>query len=196
MLGLGRWLIWAAAGFLAPSATAQDMMRHVDLSSPAFSLAEMTRAEVEASLKVSRGGIDLSGKSLNGLDLSGLDLSGANLHAARMNRAKLTGARLDGAVLDQVWAIGADLSRASLKKANLFGSQMQEATCVGADFSFARITADLSRANLRNANFTDADLSADMRNQSMGLMRAVLKSADLTGAIFEGANLGSTDVQF
>jgi hypothetical protein len=40
----------AAANFFAPSATAQDMMRHVDLSSPAFSLAEMTRAEVEASL--------------------------------------------------------------------------------------------------------------------------------------------------
>ena len=197
MLSLGRWMIClAAAKLLALPATAQDMMQHVDLSSPAFSLAEMTRAEVEATLKAAPGGADLSGKSLNGLDLSGLDLHGVNFRAAKMNKAKLTGARLDGAILDQVWAIGADFSQASLKKANLFGSQMQEASCDGADFSGARVTADLSRASLRNANFSGADLAADMRNQSMGLMRAVLKSADLTGAVFENANLGSTDLQF
>ena len=197
MLCLGRWMLALAMVNLFTSlATAQDMMRHVDLSSAGFRSAEMTRAEVEASLKTGQGGADLSGKSLNELDLSGLDLSGVNFRAARMNRAKLTGARLDGAILDQVWAIGADFSGASLKKAHLFGSQMQEAKCDGADFSGARVTADLSRATLRNANFTNADLAADMRNQSMGLMRAVLKSSDLTGAVFENANLAATDLQF
>ena len=35
-----------------------------------------------------------------------------------------------------------------------------------------------------------------MKNQSMGLMRGVLKSADLAGADFEGANLALTDLQF
>jgi len=196
MLDLGRWLVWAVAGFFATSATAQDMMHHVDLSSPAYSSAEMTRAEVEALLKAGQGGADLSGRSLNGLDLSRLDLSGVNFHAARMNGAKLTGARLDGAILDQIWAIGADFSQASLKKAHLFGSQMQETKCDEANFSGARVAADLSRASLRGANFTGADLAADMRNQSMGLMRAVLNSADLTGAIFEDANLPATDLQF
>ncbi|MGH6935520.1 MAG: pentapeptide repeat-containing protein, partial [Methylocella sp.] len=105
-------------------------------------------------------------------------------------------ARFDGAVLDQVWAVAADFSGASLRKANLFASQMQEANCDRADFSGARVAADLSRASLRNAKFIGANLAADMRNQSMGLMRAVLKSADLAGADFEKANLALTDLQF
>ena len=83
-----------------------------------------------------------------------------------------------------------------MKKASLFGSQLQEAKCDGADLSGARVTADLSRASLRKAKFVGADLAADMKNQSMGLMRGVLKSADLAGADFEGANLALTDLQF
>ena len=47
-----RWIILVAAAWLTwPPAQAQDMMRHVDLSSRRFSTAEMTRAEVEASLR-------------------------------------------------------------------------------------------------------------------------------------------------
>jgi len=57
-------------------------------------------------------------------------------------------------------------------------------------------TADLSRASLRNVKFAGADLAADMKNQSMGLMRGVLRSADLAGADLEGANLALTDLQF
>jgi hypothetical protein len=38
-----------ALGLFAVTATAQDMMRHVDLSSPDMVSAEMTRAEVEAA---------------------------------------------------------------------------------------------------------------------------------------------------
>jgi uncharacterized protein YjbI with pentapeptide repeats len=113
-----------------------------------------------------------------------------------MNKTNFSHARLDGAVLDQVWAMAANFSGASLRKANLFASQMQEANCDEADFSGARVAADLSRARLRNAKFIAADLAADMRNQSMGLMRAVLKSADLAGADFENANLALTDLQF
>ena len=41
-----------------------------------------------------------------------------------------------------------------------------------------------------------ADASADMRNQSMGLMRGVLKSANLKGADLSGANLSRTDLDF
>ena len=74
MQSFGRWtMLAAAASLLTPPAYTQDMMRHVDLSSPMFSSAGMTRAEVEASLKVAPAGMDFSDKSLNGLDLSGLD---------------------------------------------------------------------------------------------------------------------------
>ncbi|MGC2224315.1 MAG: pentapeptide repeat-containing protein [Methylocella sp.] len=82
-----RWKMLAAAACLfSPPAHTQDMMRHVDLASPMFSSAEVTRAEVEASLQASPGGADFSGKSLNGLDLSGLDFSNVSFRAARMNK--------------------------------------------------------------------------------------------------------------
>jgi uncharacterized protein YjbI with pentapeptide repeats len=82
VLSFGRWMILAAAACLpGPPAYAQDMMSHVDLSSPMFSTAEMTWAEVEASLRAAHGGADFSGKSLNGLDLPGLDFSNANFRA-------------------------------------------------------------------------------------------------------------------
>ena len=61
------------------AALAQGMMSGVDLSSPAFTKAELSRADIEAMIaKGPTGGkLDLSDKSLNGLDLSKLDLSGA-----------------------------------------------------------------------------------------------------------------------
>jgi uncharacterized protein YjbI with pentapeptide repeats len=66
----------------------------------------------------------------------------------------------------------------------------------GADLSDARITGDLSRASMRRARLDRADLSADMRNQSMGLMRGVLRSAKLDGASFENANLSRAVLEF
>ena len=75
-------ILAAAAGIPGPRVSAQDVMSHVDLSSPMFASAEMTRAEVAAMLKASPGGADFSGKSLNGLDLSGLDFTNANFRAA------------------------------------------------------------------------------------------------------------------
>ncbi|SFK62708.1 pentapeptide repeat-containing protein [Methylocapsa palsarum] len=187
-----------ALAFAAP-VCAQDMMRNVDLSGPQFTRAEMTREEVAAGADAARKRgtpADFSGKSLNGLDLSGLDLNGVNFRAARMNKAKLVGAKLDGAVLDQVWAMASDFSGASLKGAALFASQMQDAKFDGADLTGARITADFSRSSFHKAKFKDANLSADMKNQSMGLMRGVLKSADARDADFEGANMAQTDLQF
>jgi uncharacterized protein YjbI with pentapeptide repeats len=118
-----------------------------------------------------------TGKKLSGLDLSGLDFSGAILRGARLNKAKLRDAKLDRAILDQAWLVEADLSRASLRHANIFAAQMQRATLDGADLSGARVTANLTGARLVGALLTGANLSADMKNQSMGLMRAVLKSA-------------------
>ncbi len=66
-----------------------------------------------------------------------------------------------------------------MKGANLFASQMLRARLDGADLSGARVAADLTGASLVGASIAGANLGADMRNQSMGLMRAVLKSANL-----------------
>src|SRR5258708_23767904 len=124
-------------GLLAVTATAQDMMRHVDLSSPDMVSAEMTRGEIEAALAIASGAApaDFTGKRLSTLDLSGLDLSGAIFRAARLNKTKLAGAKLDRAILDQAWLLQPDLTRASLKSANLFASQMLRARLDAADLS-------------------------------------------------------------
>ena len=81
-------------GLIAMTATAQDMMRHIDLSSPDMVSAEMTRGEVEAALAAATiaAPADFTGKRLSGLDLSGLNLSGAIFRAARLNKTKLAGA--------------------------------------------------------------------------------------------------------
>jgi uncharacterized protein YjbI with pentapeptide repeats len=186
---------FAAALAFAPAAKAQDMTHNVDLSSPMYTMAEMTRADIEKAL-ASGEKPDLSGKSLNGLDLSGLDLSGVNFRAARVNKTKFAGAKLISAIFDQAWAVGADFSSADLSKASLFAAQMQDTNFDQADLTSARIAGDFSRAHLRKAKFAKADLSADMKNQSMGLMRAVFRSADLEGADFENADLARADLQF
>jgi uncharacterized protein YjbI with pentapeptide repeats len=177
------------------SVRAQDMLQGVDLRQPAYSQAEMTRADVEKIIAAGKP-VDFSGRSLNGLDLSGLDFSGANFRAARLNQAKLTGAKLDSAILDQAWLIEADLSRASLKGVRAFAAQMQRLRGDGADFSGARVAGDLTGASLRAAIFDGANLSADMKNQSMGLMRAVMRSTQLQGARFVGAGMMSVDMRF
>jgi uncharacterized protein YjbI with pentapeptide repeats len=84
----------------AQAVRGQDMTSQVDLSSPMFTTAEMTRTEFEAALKAGDGHpAEFANKSLNGLDLSNLDLSGVNFRAARMNKTNFANSKLDGAVL-------------------------------------------------------------------------------------------------
>src|SRR5260370_677353 len=66
----------------------------------------------------------------------------------------------------------------------------------GADLSKARVAADLTGASLVGASIADAQLGADMRNQSMGLMRTVLKSANLERLNARGADLSRVDLEF
>lgn len=66
----------------------------------------------------------------------------------------------------------------------------------GADFSRARVAGDLTGASLRGAKFIEANLSADMKNQSMGLMRAVLSTAVAEGANFTAADMMSADLRY
>ncbi len=69
-------LMTLGLALVATMASAQDMMRDVDLTSPAMVSAEMSRQEVEAILAKASAGApaDFTGKRLSGLDLSGLDL--------------------------------------------------------------------------------------------------------------------------
>src|SRR5450759_5524111 len=116
-----RMFAGAALGFglLAMTATAQDMMRGLDLSSPDMVSSEMTRGQVEAILAraTAAAPADFTGKRLSSLDLSGLDLSGVIFRAARLNKTKLAGANLDHAVLDQAWLLEADLTGANIRAA-------------------------------------------------------------------------------
>ena len=130
---------WGMLSVTSAVAAAQDMMRHVDLTSPEMTTAEMTRADVAASIAAATPApVDFTGKKLSGLDLSGLDLSGAVLRAAKLNKTNLAGAKLDRAILDQAWLLEADLNQASLRGAHMFAAQMQGARPDGADLSGAR----------------------------------------------------------
>lgn len=180
------------------SVSAQDPMDHVDLTSEEMSGAEMTRAELLAMLAdvSSDTPLDLTKRRLSGLDLSGVDFKGANLRWARLNATNLSNANLSGTLLDSAWLIGANLSGADLTGANLASTQLQRADLSGANLNKSRIVANFQRANLQGATFLQADLSADMKNQSMGLMRTVFRSANLQGVDFSGANLNHMDAEF
>ena len=100
-------------------------------------------------------------------------------------RANFTGADLSNASrLGLVVSSGLDIS---LAEAPIFK---------GAKFSGARIIARLSRFDLSGADFTDAKMGADMKNQSMGLMRTDLSGANLSGADFSRADLGRALLRF
>jgi uncharacterized protein YjbI with pentapeptide repeats len=153
---------------------------------------------------------NLSGKSLENLDLSNLDfkranLSGANLFGAKLVGADLSGANLSGAKLDLAWIMRANFTNADLSKASLLGlvvssgldiSPAEAAVFRGVNFSGAHIIARLSRFDLSGANFANAKMGADMKNQSMGLMRADLSGSNLSEANFSGADLSRALMRF
>ncbi|BCM85695.1 pentapeptide repeat-containing protein [Methylobacterium indicum] len=180
-----------------PAPAEQDMLLGADMASPAMTRAEMTRADVEALIARAAGRpIDLSDKALSGLDLSGLDLRGANLRTARLNRVNLRGADLSGANLEQAWIIKADLTGAKLVGARMFGITAREANLTGADLSRAVPIGDFRGATMRGATLVGLRGGADLRNQSMGLMRAVFVSVNLSGANLTGADLGRARLDF
>jgi uncharacterized protein YjbI with pentapeptide repeats len=153
---------------------------------------------------------NFSGQSLEKLDLSGFNFAGANLAGANLFGAKLvdadfTGANLVGANLNLAWVIHANFTRANLAHASLQGlvvstgletSATQAPIFAGANLSGARITARLNYSDARGAKFTGASMGADIKNQSMGLMRADLSSARLDGADFSGADLSRALIRF
>lgn len=177
---------------------AQGLMDSVDMASADMTEAELTAQEVIALIGGAAPGVppDLARRRLSGLDLSGVDFKGADLRWARLNKTKLRGANLQDAKLDLGWLIGADLEGADLTGASLFSTQMRGVNLRHAKLDGARITANLSKADLSGASLRNANMAADMKNQSMGLMRAVLKSATLDGADLSGVRAARADLEF
>lgn len=181
----------------SPATAEQDLLLGADMASPAMTQAEMSRADVEAMIAAADGKpIDLHDKALSGLDLSGLNLHGANLRTARLNKTNLRGTDLSDANLEQAWFLKADLSGAKLADARMFGITARDADLTGADLSRSRPIGDFKGANMSGATLVDLKGGADIKNQSMGLMRAVFTSVNLTGANLKGANLGRSRLEY
>jgi len=198
-----RKLIWALiAGVIfllaIERASGQDVMDHVDLTSDEMAKPELTRGELLAILANASVNepIDLTSKRLSGLDLQNVDFKGANLRWARMNNTDLRGANLRNVILDSAWLMDANLERADLRGASLASTQMRRANLRNANLSGARIVANLQRADLRGADLSNANMGADMKNQSMGLMRTVLRLAKLDGADMRNVNALRMDAEF
>ncbi len=185
-------------------------------SAPSMAVEHMTAEQVQAAVAAGPAGkVDLSGRDMSGDDLSGLDLrganlaganlAGANLHGVKLVGADLTGADLSGADLTFTWIIRANFTHARLHGATLQtvvtstgmdNTPDQAATFVGADLSDASITVNFSFDDMRGANFSHAQMTVNMANQSMGLLRTAFVSANLDGADFTGAGLGHVTFRF
>jgi uncharacterized protein YjbI with pentapeptide repeats len=188
------------------------------MSAPSSLLAAaLTRSQVQSMLastpagqKPSFVGMSLAGADLHDLDfsnadLSGADLSGADLRGAKLVGSKLVEAKLPDAKLNLAWIMGADFSHADLSGADLetlvvsAGMQtlpQEAATFVGANLSGAKVTARFNLDDMRGANLSHIQASADMRSQSMGLIRTEFSQADLSGANFQGAALAHANFEF
>lgn len=180
-----------------PASAEQDLLLGADMTAPAMTQAEMSRADIQGMIAKANGQpLDLHDKALSGLDLSGLNLRGANLRTARLNKTNLRGADLSGANLEQAWLLKADLSGARLQDAKMFGITARDANFSGADLSRAMPIGDFKGANMSGATLFDLKGGADLKNQSMGLMRTVFTSVNLSGAKLKGANLGRSRLEY
>src|SRR3989442_602614 len=159
---------------------------------------KLTREQVVAALTKTSASApaDLYSKNLSGLDLSGIDFKGANLAAAVLNGSNLASANLSRCNLTVSFAEGTNLTNANLQGAMMFSMQLQGANLKGANLSGARLIGDLRRANLEQAVLAKVDGAADMKNQSMGLMRANILSANLRGADLSGSDFSRAHFTF
>ena len=139
---------------------------------------------------------DFYSKNLSGLKLAGVDFKHANLTAAVLNGTDLSGANLSGCNLTVSFAEHANLRDSNLRGAVMFSMQLRGADLRGADLTGGRFIGDLQQADLRGAHLANLDGAADMKNQSMGLMHAVISSANLSRADLHGADLSRADFSF
>ena len=157
----------------------------------------MTVDSLEAALaKPSPQPIQLTGKNLSDLDLRAFDFRGANLSSSVFNDAKLMHAKLGGTNLTVSFFERADLSAASLTGAMMFSVQMNGSILRHANLARARLIGNLRRADLSGAILTHVNAAADMRNQSMGLMNAVLANTKAVGADLSDSDFSRADLSF
>ena len=78
----------------------------------------------------------------------------------------------------------------------MFGITARDANLSGADLSRSMPIGDFKGANMAGATLVDLKGGADIKNQSMGLMRAVFVSVNLKGANLKGANLGRSRLEY
>ena len=174
--------------------------------------ADMTVDQVKSALGAATPDhpADLSGKSLRNLDLSNLDFTGArmtrvNLYGAKLADSNMTRADLTGANLNLSWLIHANFTDANLTDASLVAPVVAQGLTAtsgeipifkGANMTRARVQARFTGGDMRGATFAGGDLSAHLKNQSMGLMHTEMGSADLEGADFAKTDMGHADMSF
>jgi uncharacterized protein YjbI with pentapeptide repeats len=134
----------------------------------------MDRSSTEQRLQQGKAPLDLSAHNFSNVDLNKVDFKAANLSASVFNGANLHEAKLDGVNLTVAFLEHANLSGASFRKAEMFSVQVSGADLRGADLADARVIGDLRNTNLTGAHLERLRGAADMKNQSMGLMRTDL----------------------
>jgi uncharacterized protein YjbI with pentapeptide repeats len=199
-IGVVAFLLATSVLWVVPSSAAEPLT--ADQVRAVVAAASTGKADLSGKIM---SGVDLTGLDLSGADLTGANLAGANLHGVRLVGADLTGADLSGADLTFAWIMRADFTRARLHGATMQtivtstgmdNTRDQAAIFVGADLSDASITVHFSFDDMRGANFAHARMTANMANQSMGLLRTEFMSANLDGADFTGAGLGHVSFRF
>jgi uncharacterized protein YjbI with pentapeptide repeats len=99
-----------------------------------------------------------------------------------------------------IFALAAGVPAAAqgmMQHVDLASPEMTSAEMTRADVEAAIASATSHQpVDFSGAVLTGANLGADMKNQSMGLMRAVLKSSNLERAILRDADLSRVDLEF
>lgn len=134
--------------------------------------------------------------SARGADLSAVDFRGANLRGVNFKGANLAAANLSNAILDVGVASRANMTGARFRDASLYGVVFIEADLSGADLSGALLVGNLGKANLHGARLENLRAGANMKNQSMGLIRLIITYARLDGAVLKNADLSVCDGRF
>jgi uncharacterized protein YjbI with pentapeptide repeats len=195
-------LFWIICLMLKPSGVLATELTRADVQSK---LASTPVGQTASFVGLSLTRADLHDLDLSHANLSGADLSGADLRGAKLVGSKLVGTKLVGAKLNLTWIIGADFSDADLSGADLetlivsagMETLPQEAArFVGANLSGAKITARFNLYDMHGANLSHIQASADMRNQSMGLIRTEFSQTNLTDANFKDAALAHVNFKF
>lgn len=190
----------------------------LDLSGGTLTSAILYRAKLVGAILrgVSMRQAQFSGANLMSADLSSADAIGANFERAVMesvvvSQGKFTGANFgnararfsaaDGdfsAARFQMATLegnlqGSNFSMADMREADVQSDDATGALFVGANLRGARLSGFLRKANFSNADLQGARLSGDFSEAILDA--ANLSCTDLTGSIFDGADLSRSNLR-